>query len=74
MNEFHTINGVCSALVPSGPGYENVSIDNQVCSTVGALPGQDYVNGNVFAALSYDFYYSNLWKVGYPSPCVVEMN
>ncbi|KAG0700792.1 ABC-2 type transporter-domain-containing protein [Suillus ampliporus] len=62
MNEFHTLNGTCSTLVPSGPPYQNVSLANQVCSTVGAQPGQDYVDGNLFANLSFDYYYSNLWK------------
>jgi ABC-type multidrug transport system permease subunit len=63
MNEFHTLNGTCSMLVPSGPGYENVSLANQVCSTVGAQPGQNFVDGNLFANLSYDYYYSHLWRV-----------
>jgi ATP-binding cassette subfamily G (WHITE) protein 2 (SNQ2) len=63
MNEFHTLNGTCSMLIPSGPAYPNISLANQVCSTVGAQPGQDYVSGNLFAELSYDYYYSNLWRV-----------
>ncbi|KAG1767598.1 ABC-2 type transporter-domain-containing protein [Suillus placidus] len=62
MNEFHTLNGTCSMLIPSGPAYPNISLANQVCSTVGAQPGQNYVDGNVFAELSYDYYYSNLWR------------
>ncbi|KAJ7018816.1 pleiotropic drug resistance ABC transporter [Mycena alexandri] len=28
-NEFHTLKGSCSSLVPSGPGYENITLDNQ---------------------------------------------
>lgn len=64
MNEFHTINATCSTLVPSGPGYENVSQVNQVCASVGAQPGQSYVEGNLFANLSFGYYYSNLWRVG----------
>ncbi|KAF8069190.1 pleiotropic drug resistance ABC transporter [Lyophyllum atratum] len=60
-NEFHTLNGKCSSLVPQGPGYENVSLANQVCSTVGAVLGQDTVDGNRFIQLSYDYAYSNVW-------------
>ncbi|KAF5378810.1 hypothetical protein D9615_006999 [Tricholomella constricta] len=60
-NEFHTLNGKCSSLVPQGPGYEGVSLDNQVCATVGAIQGQDFVNGNRFIKLSYDYSYSNVW-------------
>jgi ATP-binding cassette subfamily G (WHITE) protein 2 (SNQ2) len=39
-NEFHTLNGTCSNLVPSGNGYESVTLANQVCSTVGAIAGE----------------------------------
>ncbi|RDB27068.1 Brefeldin A resistance protein [Hypsizygus marmoreus] len=60
-NEFHTLNGQCSNLVPSGPGYEGITLDNQVCATVGAVAGQDFVNGNRFILLSYDYSYSNVW-------------
>ncbi|KAG5644210.1 hypothetical protein DXG03_008873 [Asterophora parasitica] len=60
-NEFHTLNGQCSSLVPSGPGYEGVSLDNQVCATVGAIQGQDFVNGNRFIKLSYGYSYSHVW-------------
>ncbi|TFK38227.1 pleiotropic drug resistance ABC transporter [Crucibulum laeve] len=61
-NEFHTLQGSCASIVPQGPGYENISIDNQVCSTVGSLPGQNFVNGNRFLQLSYGYSYSNLWR------------
>ncbi|KAF5376744.1 hypothetical protein D9615_007886 [Tricholomella constricta] len=47
-NEFHTLNGKCSSLVPQGPGYEGY---------VQRLE----VNGNRFIKLSYDYSYSNVW-------------
>ncbi|KAG2062951.1 hypothetical protein BDR04DRAFT_1164429 [Suillus decipiens] len=62
MNEFHTLNGTCSTLVPQRPGYENVSLANQVCTTVGAQPGMSTVDGNAFTYLSYDYKYSDLWR------------
>ncbi|KAF8624325.1 hypothetical protein AX17_007154 [Amanita inopinata Kibby_2008] len=61
VNEFHTLNGICSTLVPSGPGYEGISLSNQVCTTVGSLPGQDRVDGNRFVNLSFGYSYSHLW-------------
>ncbi|RDB27092.1 Brefeldin A resistance protein [Hypsizygus marmoreus] len=61
-NEFHTLKGLCSNLVPSGPGYEGITLDNQVCATVGAVAGQDFVDGNQFILLSYDYSYSNVWR------------
>ena len=61
-NEFHTLNGTCSQLVPMGEGYENVSLANQVCTAVGSLPGQANVDGNRFMELSYSYSYSHLWR------------
>ncbi len=66
-NEFRSINGSCSSLVPRGEGYEGVSLDNQVCPVVGAQPGQAFVDGNAFAYLSYDYRFSHTWRV---SVCV----
>ncbi|KAJ6624079.1 ABC-2 type transporter-domain-containing protein [Mycena sp. CBHHK59/15] len=60
-NEFHTLKGQCASLVPQGPGYEGVSIANQVCATVGSVAGQDFVDGNRFIALSYGYSFSNEW-------------
>ncbi|KIJ59901.1 hypothetical protein HYDPIDRAFT_32776 [Hydnomerulius pinastri MD-312] len=62
VNEFHTLNGTCTTLVPQGPGYENITLANQVCTTVGSQPGMATVDGNTFAYLSYGYEYSNLWK------------
>ncbi|KAJ8508468.1 hypothetical protein ONZ45_g9277 [Pleurotus djamor] len=60
-NEFRTLNGACANLVPQGPGYENITIDNQVCATVGAVAGETTVNGNRFLELAYEYSYSNAW-------------
>ncbi|KAF9045205.1 P-loop containing nucleoside triphosphate hydrolase protein [Panaeolus papilionaceus] len=61
-NEFHTLNGVCSTLVPSGPGYDGISLSNQVCTVVGAVPGEATVNGSEYLILSYEYYYKHLWR------------
>ncbi|KAF7984655.1 hypothetical protein HWV62_12906 [Athelia sp. TMB] len=61
-NEFRTLNGACSALVPSGAGYAGAALANQVCSTVGALPGAATVSGPRFVALSYGYAYANVWR------------
>ncbi|KAJ3515824.1 hypothetical protein NLJ89_g1517 [Agrocybe chaxingu] len=61
-NEFHSLNGTCTNLVPQGPGYENVSLANQVCAVVGALPGEPTVQGGRFLELSLGYTYNNLWR------------
>ena len=63
VNEFHTINGTCTTLVPSGPGYENATLANQVCTTIGSQPGMATVPGDAYTYLSYGYSYSHLWKV-----------
>lgn len=62
-NEFRTLNGVCDSLVPQGPSYANITIANQVCATVGAVPGQLSVQGSRFISLSFGYTYSHLWRV-----------
>ena len=54
--------GACSSLVPSGAGYEGVSIQNQACPVVGAIPGQAYVDGNRYVDLSFEYTYSHTWR------------
>jgi ABC-type multidrug transport system permease subunit len=61
-NEFHTLDGSCATLVPQGPAYAHVSLENQVCAAVGAQPGQTTVNGERFVELSYGYNYGNLWR------------
>ncbi|OCB87187.1 hypothetical protein A7U60_g5703 [Sanghuangporus baumii] len=61
-NEFHTLDGTCSSIVPTGPGYENVSLSNQVCTTAGSVPGQSTVSGDRYLEISYDYSHSHLWR------------
>jgi ATP-binding cassette, subfamily G (WHITE), member 2, SNQ2 len=63
VNEFHTLDGQCSTLVPAGPGYDNINIQNQVCTSVGSEPGRATVDGNRFVNLSYGYTYGELWRV-----------
>ncbi|KAF8557467.1 pleiotropic drug resistance ABC transporter [Imleria badia] len=62
LNEFHTINGTCTTLVPSGPGYENATLANQVCATIGSQPGMATLPGDAFLYSSLGYSYSNLWR------------
>lgn len=62
-NEFRSLNGTCSNVVPRGPGYEGVDIANTVCAVVGAQPGRPTVDGATFMRLAYAFYFSNTWRV-----------
>ncbi len=65
-NKFRTIQATCSSLIHQDPGYENITLDNQVFTTVGALPGRSLVDGDRFLQLAYGFSWSDGWKVSIP--------
>ena len=62
VNEFHGLESACSNLVPQGPAYANVSLANQVCTTVGSVPGSTTVLGDAYISTSYNYSYSHLWR------------
>ncbi|KAA8649825.1 uncharacterized protein ATNIH1004_002502 [Aspergillus tanneri] len=62
VNEFHGREFPCASFVPSGPGYENVSPDQRVCSTAGSLPGLNTVSGTAFVQSSYHYFNSHRWR------------
>lgn len=61
-NEFHNRQFGCVSLVPAGPGYENVTSSQQTCSVAGAAAGVPLVDGDLYIAQSYNYYYSHLWR------------
>ena len=63
INELRTLDFECANLVPQGPGYENITLENQVCTVVGAIPGQTTVNGLRYIKLSFNYEQSHMWRV-----------
>ncbi|SCU91632.1 LAMI_0E06656g1_1 [Lachancea mirantina] len=60
--EFHGRHMLCSQLVPSGPGYENVSLANQICNAAGAVKGALFVDGDAYIKDKYHFAYKHAWR------------
>ena len=58
-NEFRGLTMQCNNMVPAGPGYENVSAENQVCPVAGARPGQPYVHGEDYLLANYGYSWQN---------------
>jgi len=56
-NEFHNRRFHCDQL---SPGYG--ALANNVCAVKGAVAGQDFVEGDAFINLSYDYYNSHKWR------------
>ncbi|CAI7616198.1 unnamed protein product [Penicillium manginii] len=56
-NEFHGKDYNCGSIIPNyGTGT------NFICSTVGAVAGQDFVSGDAFIEQNYLYHYSHLWR------------
>lgn len=62
VNEFHGQEGLCSILVPSGPGFENINTKNQVCAVTGSKPGLPFVSGDDYLSASFGYEFSHLWR------------
>jgi ABC-type multidrug transport system fused ATPase/permease subunit len=61
--------------VPAGPGYENISPEQRICSTTGAAAGADFVDGDRYINVNFEYYYSHLWRwVLFPSPIHHKIN
>ena len=59
VNEFHNRRFPCDEVTP---WYPDASPENTVCSSVGARPGENYVDGDVYAASQYDYHWGNRWR------------
>ncbi|KAL2060519.1 hypothetical protein VTL71DRAFT_9160 [Oculimacula yallundae] len=61
-NEFHGRSVPCSTLVPSGLGYSNISIQNQVCPLNRAVAGSSFVSGDRYIEASFQYTHAHLWR------------
>lgn len=61
-NEFHGVEIPCDLLVPSGPGYENITLANQVCAFAGSVLGDPNVNGDAYISAEYAYHWSHAWR------------
>ncbi|GAA6042708.1 hypothetical protein JCM8097_003759, partial [Rhodosporidiobolus ruineniae] len=62
VNEFDGQLYTCSATVPSGPGYPNVTSSNAVCSVAGTLAGSNFVDGTAYINETYAYYCAHKWR------------
>jgi ATP-binding cassette subfamily G (WHITE) protein 2 (SNQ2) len=61
-SEFHGSEMPCNRLVPSGPGYENVTLANRICAFPGALPDQPDVLGDNYIWDAFRYSWSHAWR------------
>ncbi|KAI2636813.1 ABC-2 type transporter-domain-containing protein [Xylaria nigripes] len=64
VNEFSGRQFRCTEMVPNPnfPAYANVARDNIVCSSVGSVPGSDFVDGDVYIGSAFSYYASHKWR------------
>lgn len=64
VNEFHGRDFVCTQFVPNQaiPGYEDIGLENQACSAVGAIKGLTYVAGNDYINSAFKYYHAHKWR------------
>lgn len=62
VNEFHDHKFECSEYIPRGPGYQSISGTERVCSSIGAKPGENFVDGELYINASYDYYHDHKWR------------
>ena len=56
-NEFHGREFQCTSFVPPyGEG------NSSVCASIGAVPGQEFVQGDEFIEKNYNYHHSHLWR------------
>ncbi|CAM1501312.1 Fc.00g104740.m01.CDS01 [Cosmosporella sp. VM-42] len=64
VNEFHNRQFKCTQFVPSPavPAYADVDPINRVCSAVGAIQGNDMVNGDAYINSNFKYYHAHKWR------------
>ncbi|OWB69880.1 hypothetical protein B5S30_g5316 [[Candida] boidinii] len=61
-SEFHGRRMACSNFIPSGAGYENVSLANQICSIPGSVAGEAFVSGDAYVKRYFNYSYDHVWR------------
>lgn len=61
-NEFSGRSFPCTQFIPMGPSYMDAPPSERACAVSGALPGQDFIEGNFYINSLYGYYRSHLWR------------
>jgi ATP-binding cassette subfamily G (WHITE) protein 2 (PDR) len=62
INEFNGRQFECNQFIPTGPGYDTATGTQRVCSAVGSVPGQPFVDGTVYIDSAYNYQASHKWR------------
>lgn len=59
INEFHNRRFPCTNFVPD---YSTAAPDERICSPVGSVLGDNFVEGDAYIGTSYNYYHPHLWR------------
>ncbi|CAH0015952.1 unnamed protein product [Clonostachys rhizophaga] len=62
INEFDDREFHCSTILPSGPQYDQLQMQDKICSSIGAVAGSSVVQGTTYLALKFGYVRSHLWR------------
>ena len=62
VNEFHNRRFQCNSYVPNSGRYEGLSGSQVACNAVGAQRGDDFVDGDIYAASRFNYHWENRWR------------
>ncbi|KAL8945039.1 MAG: hypothetical protein Q9216_000023 [Gyalolechia sp. 2 TL-2023] len=62
INEFHDRTIPCTQYIPQGPGYGDVLPNERICATTGAAAGADFVDGDTYLAINFNYHADHLWR------------
>ncbi|KAL5042237.1 hypothetical protein BDW71DRAFT_211366 [Aspergillus fruticulosus] len=62
INEFHDREFACSVVVPSGPDYAAIGINNRACAEVGGAVGSTIIHGDSYINEKFNYHHSNKWR------------
>ncbi|KAF7532185.1 hypothetical protein G7054_g8168 [Neopestalotiopsis clavispora] len=61
-NEFSGRQFPCASFVPMGPSYMTSTASQRACSVAGAMPGADFVDGDLYMNANFGYYKSHIWR------------
>lgn len=62
VNEFAGQQYTCSSYIPPAPQFGDGTTTSQICTVVGAVAGQTFVEGDAYLASSYQIFASHRWR------------
>ncbi|KAK4152728.1 ABC-2 type transporter-domain-containing protein [Chaetomidium leptoderma] len=62
VNEFDGREFPCTGIVPVGPDYPQSGMEGRVCSAIGAVAGEQTVQGAAYLAVKFGYVREHLWR------------